>query len=84
MSGSSPRGGWTPTYRTCRWPPAAHKDLVVFETFGQGAPKGSEQDIATVPAACHPLAACIREIRYVTHNGAGPRDQLQPVVVAEW
>ena len=54
---------------------AAHgpaKDLVVFETFGHGPPKGSQQDIATVPATCHPLAACIREIRYVTHNGAGP------------
>ena len=63
---------------------AAHgptKDLVVFETFGHGPPKGSQQDIATVPATCHPLAACIREIRYVTHNGAGPGHQLQPVVV---
>ena len=60
---------------------AAHgptKDLVVFETFGQGAPKGSEQDIATVPATCHPLAACIREIRYVTHNGAGPGESFNP------
>jgi Tol biopolymer transport system component len=60
---------------------AAHgptKDLVVFETFGQGPPKGSEQDIATVPAACHPLAACTREIRYVTHNGAGPGTSFNP------
>jgi hypothetical protein len=60
---------------------AAHgptKDLVVFETFGQGAPKGSQQDIATVPATCHPLAACIREIRYVTHNGAGPGTTFNP------
>ena len=60
---------------------AAHgptKDLVVFETFGQGAPKGSQQDIATVPATCHPLAACIREIRYVTHNGAGPGTSFNP------
>ena len=58
---------------------AAHgptKDLVVFETFGQGAPKGSEQDIATVPATCHPLAACIGEIRYVTRNGAGPGESF--------
>ena len=54
------------------------KDLVVFETFGNGAPKGSQQDIATVPAACHPLAACIREIRYVTHNGAGPGTSFNP------
>jgi Tol biopolymer transport system component len=54
------------------------KDLVVFETFGQGAPKGSQPDIATVPATCHPLAACIREIRCVTHNGAGPRASFNP------
>jgi hypothetical protein len=51
---------------------------VVFETFGQGAPKGSQPDIATVPATCHPLAACIREIRCVTHNGAGPRASFNP------
>jgi hypothetical protein len=39
--------------------PATHgptKDLVVFETFGTGAPEGSQQDIATVPATCLPLA----------------------------
>src|SRR5262249_3955091 len=60
---------------------AAHgptKDLVVFETFGAGPPKGAEQDIATVPATCHPLAACIRDIRYVTHNGAGPPSSFNP------
>jgi Tol biopolymer transport system component len=60
---------------------AAHgptKDLVVFETFGQGAPKGSEQDIATIPATCHPLAVCIGEIRYVTRNGAGPGESFNP------
>ena len=51
----------------------------VFETFGSSPPpKGSEQDIATVPATCHPLAACIREIRYVTHNGAGPHTSFNP------
>ena len=26
----------------------------------------------------HPLAACIREIRYVTHNGAGPGESFNP------
>jgi Tol biopolymer transport system component len=56
----------------------ATKDLVVFETFGHGPPKGSQQDIATVPATCHPLAACIREMRYVTHNGAGPHTSFNP------
>jgi Tol biopolymer transport system component len=54
------------------------RNLVVFETFGSGPPKGSEQDIATVPATCHPLAACIRDIRYVTHNGAGPHTSFNP------
>jgi Tol biopolymer transport system component len=60
---------------------AAHgptKDLVVFETFGAGPPPGAQQDIATVPATCHPLAACIRDIRYVTHNGAGPHTSFNP------
>jgi Tol biopolymer transport system component len=60
---------------------AAHgptKDLVVFETFAHGPPKGAQQDIATVPATCHPLAACIRDIRYITHNGAGPRTSFNP------
>jgi WD40-like Beta Propeller Repeat len=57
----------------------ATRDLVVFETFGSSPPpKGSEQDIATVPATCHPLAACIGEIRYVTHNGAGPHTSFNP------
>jgi Tol biopolymer transport system component len=57
----------------------ATRNLVVFETFGSGPPpKGSEQNIATVPATCHPLAACIREIRYVTHNGAGPQTSFNP------
>jgi WD40-like Beta Propeller Repeat len=55
------------------------RNLVVFETFGSSPPpKGSEQDIATVPATCHPLAACVRDIRYVTHNGAGPQTSFNP------
>ena len=60
---------------------AAHgptRNLVVFETFGSGAPKGHQSNIATVPAACHPLAACVRKIRYVTHNGAGPHASFNP------
>jgi len=60
---------------------AAHgptKDLVVFETFAHGPPKGAQNNIATVPATCHPLAACIRDIRYVTHNVAGPHTTFNP------
>jgi Tol biopolymer transport system component len=54
------------------------KDLVVFETFGQGPPEGAEQDIATVPATCGSLADCTSKIRYVTHNGAGPATSNNP------
>jgi len=60
---------------------AAHgptKDLVVFETFAHGPPKGPQTNIATVPATCHPLAACIRDIRYVTHNVPGPHTTFNP------
>jgi Tol biopolymer transport system component len=60
---------------------AAHgptKDLVVFETFAHGPPKGAQTNIATVPATCHPLAACIRDIRYVTHNVPGPHTTFNP------
>ena len=41
--------------------PARHgptKDLVVFETYGQGPPDGATQAVATVPATCHSLADC--------------------------
>jgi hypothetical protein len=61
--------------------PATHgptKDLVVFETFGTGPPEGSQQDIATVPATCFPLADCTSKIRSVTNNGAGPRTSFNP------
>ncbi len=54
------------------------KDLVVFETFGQGAPQGSSQDIATVPATCTTLEDCSSKIVYVTHNGTGPAASFNP------
>jgi Tol biopolymer transport system component len=54
------------------------KNLVVFETYGQGAPEGLQQDIVTVPATCFPVSDCIRHFRYVTHNGAGPRTSFNP------
>ena len=54
------------------------KDLVVFETFGHGPPEGSQQDIATVPATCFPLADCTSKIRYVTNNGPGPATSFNP------
>jgi Tol biopolymer transport system component len=55
------------------------KGLVVFETFGTGPPEGSQPDIATVPADCHPLADCTRRIHYVTRNsGTGPAASFNP------
>jgi hypothetical protein len=52
---------------------------VVFETFGTGPPEGSQPDIATVPADCHPLADCTRRIHYVTRNsGTGPAASFNP------
>lgn len=56
----------------------ATKDLVVFETYGMGAPKGSSQDLATVPAACPSPAECRRQIRYLTDNGDGPVAAFNP------
>ena len=50
----------------------------MFETFGHGPPEGSQQDIATVPATCFPLADCTSKIRYVTNNGAGPATSFNP------
>lgn len=61
--------------------PAVHgptAGLIVFETYGQGPPPGFQQDIATVPYDCHPVSACTKKIRYVTHNGAGPRTSFNP------
>ena len=34
------------------------EDLVVFETYGMGAPPGSKQNLATVPATCQSTAGC--------------------------
>lgn len=52
--------------------------LIVFETYGQGAPEGFQQDIATVPYDCHPVSDCRQKTRYVTHNGPGPRTSFNP------
>jgi Tol biopolymer transport system component len=66
------------------------KDLVVFETHGQG---GQAQNIATVPATCQTLSACTRKIRYLTSNAAdGPTNSTNPawapdgsrIALAEW
>lgn len=50
------------------------KGLVAFETYGHGAPHGQGQVIATVPAACRPVARCTSEIRRLT-RGNDPRHE---------
>ena len=47
------------------------KDLIVFETYGMGAPKGKNQNIATVPSTCTSVSDCRKQITYLTHHGAG-------------
>lgn len=44
------------------------RNLVVFETFGHGAPDGQVQRVATVPSNCHSTAECTRHIHYLTPN----------------
>ena len=51
------------------------KDLVVFETYGQGPPDGFAQAVATVPATCGSLSDCTRRIRTLTN----PRPQSATV-----
>jgi Tol biopolymer transport system component len=55
------------------------QDLVVFETYGHGAPEGAElgQRIATVPATCHPVAQCAKQIRYLTASRQ-PQSDFNP------
>ncbi len=54
------------------------KDLIVFETYGTGAPKGETSNIATVPADCGSIAECRNAIHYVTHRGSGKVASFNP------
>jgi Tol biopolymer transport system component len=54
------------------------KDLVVFETFGHGAPQGRGQAIATVPADCRPVATCASEIRRLTPSKDPQHENFNP------
>lgn len=54
------------------------KDLVVFETYGHGAPPDQSQAIATVPADCTPVAACAKQITYLTDPRSGPVANFNP------
>jgi Tol biopolymer transport system component len=54
-------------------------DLIVFETYGHGAPPGlgHGQQVATVPATCGSLARCTRKIRYLTQSPL-PAEDFNP------
>jgi len=54
------------------------EDLVVFETYGHGAPDGTSQAIATVPAGCRPVSGCRDRIRMLTSPSALPVQHFNP------
>jgi Tol biopolymer transport system component len=54
------------------------KDLIVFETYGMGAPEGKNQNIATVPSTCASVSDCRNQIKYVTDYGAGRAAGFNP------
>lgn len=55
--------------------------LIVFETYGHGAPDGVAQAIATSPAYCATLHACVARTRILTPtvlDEADPRENFNP------
>jgi Tol biopolymer transport system component len=54
------------------------RDLVVFETYGHGAPDGVSQAIATVPATCTSMSDCTARIRLLTSPSAQPVQNFNP------
>ncbi len=54
------------------------KDLVVFETYGMGAPEGKSQNIATLPATCGSLSDCRKKIHYLTDYDGGRSAAFNP------
>jgi len=54
------------------------KNLVVFETYGHGAPEGTSQAIATVPATCRPVSRCAQQVRLLTSARALPVHNFNP------
>jgi Tol biopolymer transport system component len=59
-------------------PSGPTEDRVVFETYGMGAPRGKNANIATVPSTCSTPARCAKRIRYVTDHGNGPAESFNP------
>lgn len=54
------------------------KDRVVFETYGMGAPRGKNQNIATMPATCKSLSVCRKRMKFLTHHGSGRVASFNP------
>jgi Tol biopolymer transport system component len=54
------------------------KGLVVFETYGHGAPQGRGQAIATVPADCQPVRRCASDIRRLTRSNDPQHENFNP------
>jgi Tol biopolymer transport system component len=54
------------------------EDLVVFETYGHGAPKGETQNVGTVPTTCPSVSECRDEIEFLTHKKHGPGAAFNP------
>lgn len=54
------------------------KDLVVFETFGHGAPEGVAAAVATVPATCGGVSRCASKVHYLTSAKSLPDQHFNP------
>ena len=54
------------------------KDLIAFETYGMGPPRGKSSNVATVPATCNPVSKCRKRIRFVTHHRGGSASSFNP------
>lgn len=54
------------------------RDLVVFETFGHGAPDGIASAVATVPATCANPEKCAHRVRFLTSQHSLPDQHFNP------
>lgn len=54
------------------------KNLIVFETYGHGAPEGVAPAVATVPARCGNAKQCSQAVRYLTSPHSLPDQHFNP------
>jgi len=57
---------------------AGSQDLVVFETYGHGAPEGTSQAIATVPTTCRSVTRCAARTDLLTRPHVQPVQHFNP------